>query len=83
MLHHSEWINDPKKAVKAAWGAISLVDGINTFDCLLRGTPEDVYQQARYNIEADVDSIDPECAISLKTSVANPKAIVSAAKEGY
>lgn len=83
MLHHFEWINDPKKVVKAAWGEISLVGDIDTFDCLLRATPEDVYQQARYNIEADVDSIDPEYAISLETPVANPKAIVSAAKEGY
>ena len=83
MLHHSEWINDPKKAVKAAPGEISLVEGINTFDYLLRGTPENAYQQARYNIEAGVDSIGPECAISLETPVANPKAIVSAAKEGY
>jgi len=81
--YHFEWKNDPKKAVKAAKGQISLLGGINTFDCLLRGTPEDVYQQARYNIEAGVDSIGPECAISLETPVANLKAIVSAAEEGY
>ena len=81
--YHFEWRNDPKKAVKAAKGEISLVGGINTFNCLLRGTPEDVYQQARYNIKAGVDSIGPECAISLETPVVNLKAIVSAAEEGY
>jgi [methyl-Co(III) methanol-specific corrinoid protein]:coenzyme M methyltransferase len=81
--YHFEWANDPKKAVEAAKGEISLVGGINTFDCLLRGTPEDVYKQARYNIEAGVDSIGPECAIALETPVDNLKAIVSAAEEGY
>ncbi|GAH76051.1 unnamed protein product, partial [marine sediment metagenome] len=62
---------------------ISLVGGINNVECLLQGTPEDVYKQVRYNIEAGVDSIGPECAISLETPVANLKAIVSAAEEGY
>ena len=81
--YHFEWVNDPKKAVEAARGEISLVGGINTFDCLLRGTPDDVHKQARYNIEAGVDSIGPECAISLETPIANLKAIVSAAEEGY
>lgn len=80
---HFEWINDPKKVVETARGEISLLGGINTFDCLLRGTPEDVYQQARYNIAAGVDSIGPECAIALETPIANLKAIVSAAEEGY
>jgi len=80
---HFEWINEPKKTVEAAKGEISLLGGINTFDCLFRGTPEDVYQQARYNIAAGVDSIGPECAIALETPIANLKAIVSAAEEGY
>ena len=81
--YHFEWINDPKKAVEAARGEISLVGGISNIEGLLQGTPEDVYQQARYNIEAGVDSIGPECAISLETPIANLKAIVSAAEEGY
>ena len=80
---HFEWVNDPKKAVETAKGEISLLGGINTFDCLLRGTPEDVYKQARYNIEAGVDSVGPECAISLQTPIANLKAIVAAAENGY
>jgi len=58
-------------------------DFLENFDCLLRGTPEDVYKQARYNIAAGVDSISPECAIALETPIANLKAIVSAAEEGY
>ena len=80
---HFEWVNDPKKVVELARGEISLLGGVNTFDCLLRGTPEDVYKQARYNIEAGIDSLGPECAIALETPIANLKAIVTAAEEGY
>ena len=80
---HFEWVNDPRKTVELARGEISLLGGINTFDCLLRGTPEDVYRQARYNVEAGVDSIGPECAIALETPIANLQAIVAAAEEGY
>ncbi|MDD5082792.1 MAG: MtaA/CmuA family methyltransferase [Dehalococcoidales bacterium] len=81
--YHFEWINDPQKAVAAAKGQLSLFGGISTIDCLLRGTPEDVYHQARYNIAAGVASIGPECAVSPETPVANLKAIVAAAEEGY
>ena len=80
---HFEWKNDPKKVVKAAKGEISLLGGISNVDGLLNGTPDDVYKQARYNIEAGVNSIGPECAIPPGTQIANLKAIVSAAEEGY
>ena len=47
-------------------------EGLST---LLQGTPEDVYQQARYAIEAGVNIIGPECAIPLSTPLENLKAI--------
>ncbi len=81
--YHFEWQNDPKKAVEAAGGQVSLLGGISNIQALLQGTPEDVYKQARYNIDAGVVSIGPECAISLLTPLANLKAIVAAAEEGY
>ena len=81
--YHFEWQNDPKKAVEAAGGRVSLLGGISNIEALLQGTPDDVYRQARYNIEAGVASIGPECAISLLTSIENLKAIVAAAEEGY
>jgi len=81
--YHFEWQNDPKQAVAAAGGQMALLGGISNVEALLQGTPDDVYQQARYNIEAGVDSIGPECAISLQTPLANLKAIVAAAEEGY
>jgi MtaA/CmuA family methyltransferase len=80
---HFEWRNDPKKVVELAGGKISVVGGISNVDGLLKGTPDDVYKQARYNIEAGVDSIGPECAIPLETPLVNLKAIVAAAEEGY
>jgi [methyl-Co(III) methanol-specific corrinoid protein]:coenzyme M methyltransferase len=81
--YHFEWAIDTKKAVEIVNGRISLVGNINNAQCLLRGTPEDVYKQARYSIEAGVDILAPECAVPLQTSIDNLKAIVSAAEEGY
>ncbi len=81
--YHFEWQNDPQKAVEAAGGQVSLLGGISNIGTLLQGKPDDVYKQARYNIEAGVDSIGPECAISLQTPLENLKAIIAAAEEGY
>jgi [methyl-Co(III) methanol-specific corrinoid protein]:coenzyme M methyltransferase len=81
--YHFEWQNDPKKAVEAAGGQVSLLGGISNIEGLLQGTPDDVYKQARYNIDAGVASIGPECAISLQTPIENLKAIIAAAEEGY
>jgi [methyl-Co(III) methanol-specific corrinoid protein]:coenzyme M methyltransferase len=50
---------------------------------MFQGTPEDVYKQARYAIEAGVDIIGPECAVPLTTSLANLRAIPAAVREGY
>jgi [methyl-Co(III) methanol-specific corrinoid protein]:coenzyme M methyltransferase len=60
-----------------------LVGCINNPQVLYQGTPEDVYKQARYAIEAGVDIIGPECAIPLATPLENLKAIVEACREGY
>ncbi len=81
--YHFEWSVDSREAVKTVNGRISLVGNINNAQCLLRGTPEDVYRQARYGIEAGVDILAPECAIPLQTPIDNLKAIVTAAEEGY
>ena len=81
--YHFEWQVDAREAVRIVNGRMSLVGNIANATCLLRGTPEDVHQQARYAIEAGVNVLAPECAIPLQTPVANLKAIVAAAEEGY
>lgn len=81
--YHFEWQVDAREAVRKIGGAISLVGNVNNPRALLQGTPEDVYEQARYAIEAGVDIIGPECAIPLATPLENLKAIVEAAREGY
>lgn len=81
--YHFEWSVDAREAVKTVNGRISLVGNINNAQCLLRGTPEDVYRQARYGIEAGIDVLAPECAVPLQTPIDNLKAIVTAAEEGY
>jgi [methyl-Co(III) methanol-specific corrinoid protein]:coenzyme M methyltransferase len=81
--YHFEWQVDAKMAVQVVNHEISLLGNIANKDVLFGGTPEDVYKQARYSIEAGVDILAPECAVPLQTSLANLKAIVEAAGEGF
>jgi [methyl-Co(III) methanol-specific corrinoid protein]:coenzyme M methyltransferase len=81
--YHFEWQVDAKLAVEKIGKQVSLVGNVNNPRVLFQGTPEEVYRQARYGIEAGVNIIGPECAIPLATPLENLKAIVAAAKEGY
>jgi len=81
--YHFEWQVDAKMAVRVINREMSLIGNISNRDVLFGGTPEDVYKQARYSIEAGVDILAPECAVSLQTPLVNLKAIVEAAREGY
>ncbi len=81
--YHFEWQVDSREAVKVVNREMALVGNINNPTALYRGTPEDVWKQARYSIEAGVDIIAPECAIPLQTPLRNLRAIVEAAREGY
>jgi [methyl-Co(III) methanol-specific corrinoid protein]:coenzyme M methyltransferase len=81
--YHFEWQVDAKMAVQVVNHKMSLVGNIANKKILFGGTSEDVYKQARYSIEAGVDILAPECAVPLQTPLANLKAIVEAAKEGY
>jgi [methyl-Co(III) methanol-specific corrinoid protein]:coenzyme M methyltransferase len=81
--YHFEWAIDSREAVQRVGDRISLVGNINNARTLLQGTPEDVYKQARYAIEAGVNIIGPECAIPLSTPLENLKAIVAAAQAGF
>jgi [methyl-Co(III) methanol-specific corrinoid protein]:coenzyme M methyltransferase len=81
--YHFEWQVDSKEAVQRIGDKVSLVGNINNPRVLLQGTPDNVYEQARYAIEAGVHIIGPECAIPLSTPLENLKAIVEAAREGY
>ncbi len=81
--YHFEWQVDSRMAVQVVNHEISLVGNIANRGVLFGGTPEDVYKQARYSIQAGVDILAPECAVPLQTPLANLKAIVDAAREGY
>ena len=81
--YHFEWQVDSKEAVRRVGDRIALVGNVNNPQALLQGTPEDVYKQARYAIEAGVNIIGPECAIPLSTPLENLKAIVAAARAGF
>ncbi len=81
--YHFEWQVDAKEAVKRVGDKISLVGNVNNAEVLFGGTPDQVREQVRYAVEAGVNIIGPECAIPLGTPLANLKAIVEAAHEGY
>ena len=81
--YHMEWQVDAKMAVKQVGQKISLVGNVNNPEVLYQGTPEDVYKQVRYAVEAGMNIIAPECAIPLSTPLENLKAIVEADGEGY
>lgn len=81
--YHFEWQVDAKMAVRIINREMSLIGNISNRGVLFGGTPEDVYKQARYSIEAGVDILAPECAVPLQTPLVNLKAIVEAAREGY
>ena len=81
--YHFEWQVDAKEAVRRVGDKISLVGNINNPEVLFNGTPETVREQVRYSVAAGVNIIGPECAIPLGTPLANLRAIVEAAHEGY
>jgi MtaA/CmuA family methyltransferase len=81
--YHFEWQVDAKMAVQKVGHRMSLVGNVNNPEVLYQGTPEDVYKQVRYAVEAGVNIIAPECAIPLATPLENLKAIVEAASDGY
>jgi [methyl-Co(III) methanol-specific corrinoid protein]:coenzyme M methyltransferase len=81
--YHFEWQVDSREAVQRIGSRVSLAGNINNAQVLLQGTPEDVYKQARYAIDAGVHLIGPECAIPLSTPIENLRAIVAAVREGY
>ncbi|MCX5824827.1 MAG: MtaA/CmuA family methyltransferase, partial [Deltaproteobacteria bacterium] len=81
--YHFEWQVDARTAVEKIGKRISLIGNLNNPKTMFQGTPEDVYKQARYAIEAGVDIIGPECAVPLTTPLANLRAIPAAVREGY
>ncbi len=69
---------DAVAAVKAVGDRLSLLGNVNNPDVLYSGTPEQAEAQARYAVAAGVRIVGPECAVPLRTPIANLKAIVRA-----
>lgn len=81
--YHFEWQVEAKAAVETVNNEMALIGNVSNIEGLYNGTPEDVYKQARYGIEAGVDVVAPECAVPLQTPLANLRALVEAAEEGW
>ncbi|MDR1922253.1 MAG: MtaA/CmuA family methyltransferase [Candidatus Adiutrix sp.] len=82
-VYHFESANNAAEALEKVGGRITLTGNINNPDVLLQGAPETVYQETRQVIKAGLRLVSPECAVPLTTPLANLKAIVEAAREGF
>jgi MtaA/CmuA family methyltransferase len=70
---------DAQDAVRAVGGRMTLVGNVNNPTVLYTGTPDMVIEQARYALQAGVRVLGPECAVPLRTPLANLQAIRAAA----
>jgi [methyl-Co(III) methanol-specific corrinoid protein]:coenzyme M methyltransferase len=69
---------DAVAAVQAVGDRLSLIGNVNNPEVLYAGTPQQAEAQARYAIAAGVRIVGPECAVPLRTPIANLKAICQA-----
>jgi len=58
-----------------------LVGNIATFDTLLFGTPEEVYEESINALEEGIDILSPGCGVPIQTPIQNLKTMVRAAEE--
>lgn len=73
-VFHFDSRNDAAKALESA-GSMKLTGGVNNPEVLLNGTCEDVKKNIRHLLDAGIRLISPECAVPLKVSNGNLKAI--------
>jgi len=59
------------------------VGNINNPETLFAKEPEDVRQEVRGNLDAEVQLVGPECAIPLQTAIENLKAIPQAVQDWH
>jgi len=79
--YHFESANDARAAKRIVGGRMSLIGNINNPNTLLRGAPEDVYEECRQAIAAGVEIIGPECAVPLGVPNRNLLAMVDACRD--
>lgn len=69
---------DAVDAVRAVGDRLTLIGNVNNPDVLYLGTPEQAAAQTRYARRAGVRIVGPECAVPLRTPLANLQAIRAA-----
>ena len=80
---HYDSKNKPAESMEAVANRIALVGNINNPETLFAKEPEDVRQEVRSNLDAEVQLIGPECAIPLQTAIENLKAIPQAVQDWH
>lgn len=69
---------DAAAAVGAVGDRLTLIGNVNNPEVLYAGTPEQAAAQTRYAMQAGVRIVGPECAVPLRTPLANLQAIRAA-----
>jgi MtaA/CmuA family methyltransferase len=77
---HFDSVVDAGAAVATVGERLALVGNVNNAQVLLRGTPEEAAAQAAYAARAGVRIVGPECAVPLRTPLANLRAIRDGAR---
>ncbi len=80
---HYDSKNKPAESMEAVANRIALVGNINNPETLFAKEPEDVRQEVRSNLDAEVQLVGPECAIPLQTALENLKAIPQAVQDWH
>ena len=80
---HYDSKNKPAESMEAVANRIALVGNINNPETLFAKEPEDVRQEVRGNLDAEVQLVGPECAIPLQTAIENLKAIPQAVQDWH
>lgn len=78
---HFESKNAPAESMAAVGGRIAMVGNVNNPVTLFTGSPNQVGDEVRANLAAGVHLVGPECAIPLRTPIANLRAIREAVLE--
>jgi len=78
-FHFDSKCGDPFKAKEIVGSRMALAGFVNNPVILMNSTPQEVYQQTMYALEAGVEIAGPECCIPLQTPTINLKTIAKAA----
>ena len=80
---HFDSRNDPAESMAIVDDRIAMVGNVNNTETLYTGSPDEVREEVNLALDAGVQLIAPECAIPLRTPLANLKEIPRAVRSWH